>query len=117
MKRSPLKPISLKHLAQMNAEADIRIALCKRCGGHPAESFIPIPYLPNNATLRVIICFGGKCEICRKPARRHEVLEPHEKIFRSQGGKLSLANSVMAHRLCHMAKHGAKIPPRTPLLK
>lgn len=47
-------------------------------------------------SITTIQCFYGTCECgC---GERSFALEPHERVFRSQGGKLSLDNTIMVKR-------------------
>lgn len=99
---STLNKYSLKKIAQLNTEAPIRIALAKRAGGTPIVKIQTVKR--NDGTIHKIkrvFCVGGVCEICGKPSKRGEILEPHELIKRSAGGQVSLDNSRMCHRTCH----------------
>lgn len=109
LKHTPLKrrkrpnPMSKKKIDQINGEYDDRIKLCLRCGGKPYTK-IRIIHLNNGERyqLKTVTCAGGCCEICGQPSYPNQPLHPHEKIFRSNGGKLSLENSVMCHDYpCH----------------
>ena len=95
MKRTRLNPISDKKREQMKAELAIRNKLCERAGGL---------FVTDGTHFR---CIGGKCEGCGR-APSWIGLHPHEKIFRSQGGKLSMENTVMVCGRCHSAEHGIK---------
>ena len=79
MKRSPIRKISKKKEAEKREEVKIRQQLIERC--------------------------NGCCEECGEPAR-WPGLSPHETIFRSHGGKMSLDNSKMLCIGCHGRKHG-----------
>jgi 5-methylcytosine-specific restriction endonuclease McrA len=48
---------------------------------------------------------GGKYEECGQTGFPFG-LHPHEKIFRSHGGQLSLDNSIMLCNYCHGRRHG-----------
>jgi hypothetical protein len=92
MRRTPLKKISDKKQAQLPDEIEIRRQLCERAGGL---------FVTDGKIFR---CLGGWCELCgHRPDWRG--LHPHEKKFRSQLGKLSLENSVMACGKCHSGEH------------
>jgi len=79
MRKTGLRPISDKRRKQIEEERVIRQKLWERC--------------------------GGRCEKCgRLPDWRG--IHPHEKLFRSQGGKLSMENSIMLCSVCHDAEHG-----------
>ena len=93
MKRTRINPISKKRAVEHIGEFAIRKQLCERAGGFWNGFF----------------CVGGKCEEekCGKPADWRG-LHPHEKKFRSQGGKLSLKNSLMLCGRCHNKEHGIK---------
>lgn len=102
MKRTRPNKYSLKKIEQLNEEASIRIALAKRAGGTPVEKLQKVKRNDGSIhTIRRIFCVGGVCELCGKPAKRGEILEPHELIKRSAGGRVSLENSRMCHRTCH----------------
>ena len=101
MKKTPLKrtkrinPISDKRKAEMKDELKIREQLCGRAGGL---------FVTDGVRFR---CIGGLCERCHKPPDFRD-LRPHEKIFKSHGGKLSLENSEMLCGKCHSEQHGIK---------
>ncbi len=105
MKRTPLKrtkginPISKRRTEEIKQEIAIRGILCNRAGG--------VFGLGDSQGQFSYVCRGGKCEECGKPSD-FRGLHPHEKVFRSQGGKLSLENSVMLCGKCHSAKHGVR---------
>jgi len=81
MKRSRIKPISKKKSKELQQEAKIRQQLMERC--------------------------NGLCEGCHGlPDFRG--LHPHEKLFRSHGGKMSLDNSIMICGKCHSEKHNIR---------
>ena len=100
MKQTPLKrkkrlnPVSLKRIAQLNLEVPARVSLCQRVGGTPV--FGKHTYYIKSKPYPVITvqCLGGVCE-CGCGERTDGLLEPHEKVFRSHGGKLSLENTIM----------------------
>ena len=100
-----LNQVSPKHLEELRAELPIRLELIKRCGGSPVYREFSVVVNGERAILQTVLCWGGICELCGKPARG-EFLEPHERRHRSLGGWLSLANSVMCHRRCHNREHG-----------
>ena len=98
---------SLKKIDSLNEELPERIKLIERCGGQP-ELYTQV-YRRNDGTMHEIHrvrCIGGVCELCGLPAGDDEVLEPHEYPKRSAGGKVSLNDSKMCHRVCHMKQHG-----------
>jgi len=79
LKRTPLKRISKKKQVEMTKERKIWLQILDRC--------------------------KGICEYCnQKPDFRG--LHPHEEIFRSHGGKLSLKNTKASCGKCHSLKHG-----------
>jgi len=96
---------SEKRIAELQAEAPIRIELCKRAGGTPITREVQIYHSGQKFTYTKVECAGGKCECglpdCPKIPRPGEHLEPHELQQRSLGGKLSLENSRMVLRACH----------------
>jgi 5-methylcytosine-specific restriction endonuclease McrA len=81
MKRSKINPISDKKAAEIREETKIRAQLADRC--------------------------QGKCEECGEPAY-WPGLSPHEKVFRSHGGHMSLENSLMLCITCHSLRHGIR---------
>jgi 5-methylcytosine-specific restriction endonuclease McrA len=82
MKRTPLRKISAKKSKQIEEEVEVRKALWGRC--------------------------GGVCEMCGHNGYPFG-LHPHEKVFRSHGGRMSLSNSQMLCQDCHSLKHGIQI--------
>ena len=74
MKRSPLLSVSKRKAKALRAEQPIRAQLRARA--------------------------RGRCENCGKVADLFG-LHPHEKVFRSQGGCLSMENSDMLCQQCH----------------
>lgn len=100
MRKTPINKMSKKRIARLPEEAEIRKQLCERCGGTWHQADIPTKG----------ICYGGHCEECGRPPSPPEfLLRPHEKIYRSHGGKLSLDNSVMLCYACHGRVHGLAI--------
>ncbi len=93
MKRTRINPISDKKREQMKAELAIRNKLCERAGGL---------FVTDGIHFR---CIGGICEECRR-APSWIGLHPHERVFRSRGGRLSLSNSIMICDTCHKKMHG-----------
>lgn len=77
-----MKRISERKKHQIEQEKPIREALIKRA--------------------------NGKCEECGNPPD-FVGLHPHERKFRSAGGKLSLDNSVMLCNTCHSKMHNIKV--------
>lgn len=102
MKRTILNRYSEKRIAELQAEAPIRIALCKRAGGTPITREVQIYRNGNKYTYTKVECINGICEICGK---RTYMLEPHESPPRSQGTKVSLEYSKMVCRTCHTKAH------------
>ncbi len=94
MRRTPLNHYSLKKIAEINDEAPIRIALCKRAGGTPIESKGTVYHSGKPYRITRVRCWGGKCE-CGCNLKVDEELHPHEKVFRSKLGKLTMSNSIM----------------------
>ena len=82
MKRVPIRKISDKKSKQIQEEVEIRKQLWDRC--------------------------GGRCENCGGNGFPFG-LHPHEKVFRSRGGVMSLSNSTMLCQGCHGRKHGINI--------
>lgn len=105
MKRTPINRYSLKKIAELQAEAPIRIELCKRAGGKPIAREVQIYRKGQKYTYIKVECIGGICECgCGKYANTYNgQLHPHEKIPRSKGkiGALSLLNSIMVLNSCH----------------
>jgi 5-methylcytosine-specific restriction endonuclease McrA len=79
MKRTKINPISKKKQQQIIEEQKIRLILAERA--------------------------DGCCEMCGGNGFPFG-LHPHEKIFRSQGGEMSLENSIVLCQACHAPKHG-----------
>ena len=100
-----LNQVSPKRLEELRAELPVRLTLIKRCGGRPIIRDYPITVNGVRVTVTTALCYGGICKICGKPAQQGEILEPHENLFRSRGGKMSLENTVMCHRQCHNKEH------------
>ena len=99
MKRTPINRFSEKKIAQLNEEAPIRIALCKRAGGTPVTREVQIYRNGDKFTYTKVECHNGICECgC---GQRSYLLDPHEDKNRSQGGKLSMGNTKMVTRSCH----------------
>lgn len=84
MKRSPIRKISKKKAAEMRAEKPIRKKLFARA--------------------------DGCCENCGKPEDMFG-LHPHEIVFRSAGGKLTMENSIILCNGCHDQAQLGKIEP------
>jgi len=82
VKRSKINPISKKKAAEIREETKIRAQLVDRC--------------------------NGRCEECGEPAS-WPGLSPHEKVFRSHGGHMSLENSLMLCITCHGKRHGIRV--------
>lgn len=105
MKRTRLNRYSLKKIKEMQDESPIRIELCKRAGGIPVTSEATIYRNGEKYSYTKVRCSGGICECgrpdCPKRPQFGECLEPHELVFRSHGGTLSLSNSRMVLRVCH----------------
>jgi hypothetical protein len=98
MQRKSINRYSVKKIEQLNAEATIRIELCRRAGGEPILHDEIVYRNHVRYVIKRVACRGGNCEICHQPK---ECLEPHERTFRSHCGVLSLTNSVMCCRACH----------------
>lgn len=76
-----INPISKKKQKQLREDRKVWLQILKRC--------------------------GGMCEYCGKhPDWRG--LHPHEEVFRSHCGEVSLENSKAACDPCHSEKHGVK---------
>lgn len=103
-----LRHYSERRVRQLNSEVTARILLCKRCGGEPIQQSRMVKVAGNHTMeLNTIICVGGTCEVCGKPAGEEHMC-PHEKHHRSLGGKVSLDNSVMCHWACHRQEQGSE---------
>ena len=102
MKRSPINRYSIKKIAELQAEAPIRIELCKRAGGTPITKEMQIYRNGQRYPYTKVECHNGICEIC---GGFGGILEPHENPPRSKGGKVSLSDSKMIHRHCHIEQH------------
>lgn len=82
MKRSPIRKISAKKSKQIAEEVEVRKQLMERC--------------------------GGVCEMCGGNGYPFG-LHPHEKVFRSRGGVMSMSNSIIVCQKCHMRFHGLRV--------
>jgi len=97
-----LNRYSLKKIAEMQAEAPIRMELCKRAGGTPVTTEVQIYRNGQRYTYTKVECKSGVCEICGKPTYQ---LEPHESPPRSKGTTVSMKFSKMVCRNCHIKAH------------
>ncbi len=97
LKRTRIKPMSEKRRSMLAVEHEARVALCERAGG----SWQPTSRYGGN-------CVGGVCEKCHRTPDDFRGLSPHERVFRSHGGELSLANSEMRCGFCHSSIHGIR---------
>lgn len=111
MRRTPLNKISLKRILQAEEELPARRAVCERAGG--VFRVIPVGAVRIERgrlvrrTLYMSYCLGGYCEKCgEKPDWRG--LSFHERKFRSQGGEVSIQNTVAVCGKCHSENHGIK---------
>lgn len=102
-RHSPLNAMSLKRIAELNAEAPVRVELCHRAHGRAIQEQKTIRRGSQKYEYTKVTCLNGICEICGKPANE---LHPHERPFKSHGGKLSLEQSVMCHNKCQAVEHG-----------
>jgi len=98
MKRTPLSRYSPRKVAQLNAEAPTRIALCRRAGGESLTRQVQVYTNGDKLEFTKVECFDGICEECHQPQHR---LDPHEKVFRSLMGELSMSNTIMVCKPCH----------------
>lgn len=106
MKHTPIRRISAKKKQQILDEVRIRIALCQRARG----TWIVASSLTGG------YCVKALCEECGgKPDAPDFILKPHEKVFRSQGGVISLDNSVMLCNKCASKAHGIKVVESEPM--
>ena len=105
MKRVPLNRYSEKKILEMQEEAPIRVELCKRVGGRPLVREVQVYRNGQKYTYPKVVCISGTCECglpdCPKQPSYGQYLEPHERLHRSLGGKLSLTNTIMVTRHCH----------------
>ncbi len=116
-KRVALNHYSLRRIRELNEQIPIRLALIERCGGRPIERQQTVYHSGTKYIINRVICIDGLCECgcdkhqtCDKVNHRQRgVLEPHEKLRRSQGGKVSLENSIMVLRPCHNCVQGNQI--------
>lgn len=108
MKRTPLKTkvrlksMSIKKIRQINDEEDTRKALCRRAGGNPVTVLKNVYRDGKMFILRTVKCYGGTCECGCGQSNSAQLLEPHEQAHRSLGGELSLKNTKMVVRECHI---------------
>jgi len=96
-----IKPVSDKKTQQFIDEVPVRKQLAERCGGTWE------PFLWHKGVELMGRCIDGICEECGNPPD-FRGLSPHEKVFRSHGGKLSLENSIMACGKCHAKYHNRR---------
>lgn len=82
MRKSQLRPVSKKKARQLRQERPLRRELEERV--------------------------DGACEECGRAAGWLG-LHPHEKVFRSHGGLLSLENSVLVCDTCGKRNHGIRV--------
>lgn len=82
MRKSRLRPVSRKRARQLREERKIR------------------PHLEERA--------DGACEECGR-APGWLGLHPHERVFRSHGGRMSMENSTMSCDSCHKGSHGIRV--------
>ena len=99
--KSGIKPVSDKKTQQFIEEVPIRKQLAERCGATWE------PFLWHKGQELMGRCVGGRCEECGNPPD-FRGLSPHEKVFRSQGGKLTLKNSLMVCGNCHARYHNLR---------
>ena len=98
-RQKPPNKYSLKKIAQINAEAPIRVKLAYRAHGIPIEH-VEV-YRRNDGTrhtIRRVRCINGRCEKC---GEFNHYLDYHEKHSRGRGGVLSMENSIVICRKCH----------------
>lgn len=82
MRRSRIRPVSRKRASRLREERKIRRQLEERA--------------------------GEACEECgRGPGWLG--LHPHERVFRSHGGMMSMENSAMSCDSCHKGSHGIRV--------
>ena len=90
-RRTCMKPISDRRRKEMAEDCKTRRLLCERAGGEFIQTGNYSGY-----------CRGGTCEHCHGANPTLGIpLSPHELIYRSRGGKLSLENSEMRCIICH----------------
>ncbi len=95
-KSKRIAQISDKRLEELAKEAVIKKVLCLRQHG------IPYPKSYYKGRLINIGCQGGTCWYCGLGATAPTFeLHPHEKVFRSAGGKCTLSNTVYVDDICH----------------
>lgn len=103
MKKTRIPPMSKKKREQIKDERPARIAICERAGGewlYKTDGF-GVRLNSNEG-----VCIGGLCEICHRPPCGPDwLLHPHEKLYRSRGGKLTEENSLMVCNICHTREH------------
>ena len=105
----PMNDISPKMLLELKRQVPVRVALAERCGGKPYHYTVKLRCRGVVVLVPMVRCLGGTCEICKLPVGG-QILEPHEYPFKTHGGKVSLKDSKMAHRICHNAEHGIGKP-------
>jgi len=95
LKRKSINRYSLKKIAELNAEAPIRRALCYRAHGIPIETVEVVYRNGTKHTINRVKCINGRCECGFCGGEFSPILHPHEKHSRGRGGKLSMENSLM----------------------
>ena len=113
MKRSPINPMSAKKKQQILEEIEARKALAQRCGG----VFIVTKWDKEGRDWGGF-CLGGRCEICGNYPHQSPPdfeLHPHEKVFRSRLGKMTLENSKMVCNTCGMKEHNLRPVESKPM--
>ena len=92
--------MSVARIRQLNSEAPIRKALCRRAGGEPYTVFDSKVINGKAYQIERVICLGGICECgCGEMV---ETSECHEIKTRGSGGKISLENSIQVKREHHI---------------
>lgn len=105
---------SLKKIAELNAEAPMRIKLADRAHGIPHETIQVVHHNSTKHTIRRVTCINGQCE-CSKidpegcNYQFSHRLEPHHLKKRSQGGLFTKKNIIMVRHACHERMGGSNV--------
>jgi len=116
-----MNKVSEKKILALMREYSIRKSLIERCGGEPEYlTSLIIKAKGKQWLIPRVRCRAntGLCELCGgKPTAPDFRLHPHEKDFRSHGGRVSLDNSLMLCNKCHNKQHGIKVVDSKPDLR
>jgi 5-methylcytosine-specific restriction endonuclease McrA len=113
MKRTPLNPISKQRCRKSNSSCK---GLCSQCKNPKIvyETKVKKPInqiskkkrqqIEDEKPIREALYkrANGRCEICGRASWEClGGLHPHERVFKSHGGRISMSNSVICCNTCH----------------